>query len=184
MNQPLPLDRLKLIEETILALPADKQWQVADFVDFLAERSAAEAEEWFWGLIGLIDWNRDSTELALQPLTEHLEKLPDEEIFRFHDRMAEKLHQLDTPEHFTAAAGSADTFLYGRCLVVAEGKDYYNVLNDPTAFPQDYDLEDLLSVPEIAFENKHSKAYEHLPNTPYETGWNKAAWGEKAVSFV
>ena len=186
MSHPLPPRQIEEILKTLQSLPADRQQQVVDFIEFVAARSAAEWEEdWFWGLVGLIDFELGGVEAALQPLTTHLSSLPDEEIFRFHDILSDKLQQLDTPEHFKVAGGSADTFLYGRCLVVAEGKKYFHtVLNNLGVWPKDHDLEDLLYVPEIAFETKNNAAYPHTPRSVYETGWNKAAWGEKAVSFA
>ena len=184
MSQPLPKDRLKQLEETILALPADKQWQVADFVDFLTERSMAEAEDWFWGLIGLIDLDHGDSEEATAALVDQLSKQDDKLIHQFYDTLAVKLSALDGPAYFDYSSGSADSFLYERALVVGQGKKAYNtVLDNPSTFPTGGELQYLLSIASRAYEIKHGTDMTHVPSVVYESFWNKRLWGEEVVAI-
>ena len=69
--------------------------------------------------------------------------------------------------------------------MIAEGKAFYEkVFDNPTEFPIDADLEDLLYVASEAYETKTGKVYKHVPRSTYETGWNKKNWGENAVRFA
>ena len=59
-----------------------------------------------------------------------------------------KTHILDDNSYF-----SVDEFLYSRCVVVANGKDYYyEVLNNPTKMPKDLEFESLLYIACDAYE--------------------------------
>ncbi|MEO0732156.1 MAG: DUF4240 domain-containing protein, partial [Bacteroidota bacterium] len=146
-------------------LPAELQRQVDDYVRFLLERyvykpgEAEESEEdWFWRMIGLLDFEQESNQEIIAPLVTHLTGLEDEAIFLFDDVLSDKLKALDTPEHYEAAAkgmaGTADMFLYARCEVVANGKQFYEqVLNNPKDFLENGDLEEPLKLGNGAANN-------------------------------
>src|SRR6478735_2562287 len=104
-------------------------------------------ESAFWDIIELFDWDKTGDDDAvLEPAVQALAALDQDAdaIFSFANILSEKLHALDTREHCRSCyAGeldpdngndyiSADDFLYSRCVVVANGRDYYaSVLADP-----------------------------------------------------
>lgn len=72
---------------------------------------------------------------------------------------------------------SADDFLYARCAVVAEGRNYYEkVLNDSSQMPEDIVFEPLLYLADDAFEMKTGIPFNYVPTYNYETQSNKLGW--------
>jgi hypothetical protein len=67
---------------------------------------------------------------------------------------------LDTPDHYEAWGWpSADSFLYARAYVIAQGREYYgNVRGNPEAMPRhrlegaNYSFEALIYLPALAYE--------------------------------
>jgi hypothetical protein len=153
-------------------------------------------ENTFWGIVELFDWDKTGDDDAvLEPACQALSALEDCEIFEFEDILAEKLYALDTRAHCRACyAGeldpddgddyiSADGFLYARCVVVANGRDFYaSVVADPASMPQGMEFESLLSLPAAAFERKTGKEYEHVPRISYESFQNPAGWAPTAAT--
>ena len=147
-------------------------------------------ETTFWDIIECFDWDKTGDDDAvLEPACAALALRDEESIFKFDDILANKLHSLDTREHCRACyAGeldpdngddyiSADDFLYARCAVVANGRDFYAaVLADPGKFPQQVEFEALLSLPDAAYERKTGKSYEHVSPISYESFENSAGW--------
>ena len=79
---------------------------------------------------------------------------------------------------------SSDLFLYARCCAVANGKDFYQeVLSDPAKMPKDLTFEALLYLAEKAYRRKTGKRLDRAPAYIYETFFNPAGWGEKAIQF-
>jgi hypothetical protein len=125
-------------------------------------------ETTFWDIIELFDWEEAGDDDAvLEPAVQALAALDQDAIFTFDDILSEKLHSLDTRKHCRACyAGeldpddgndyiSADDFLYSRCVVVANGRDFYaSVVADPAKMPQGMEFESLLSLPSSAYERK------------------------------
>src|SRR5690242_4753322 len=115
-------------------------------------------EDAFWSLIAQLDWDEAGDDDAvLEPAVEALAAMEEKDIFKFEDMLAEKLHALDTREHCRACyAGeldpdngddyiSADDFLYARCVVVANGREFFEAVRaDPTQMPQEMEFEALL----------------------------------------
>ena len=112
-----------------------------------------------------------------------------ESIFDFENTFTEKLHAIDTRAHCKACyAGelapdngddyiSADDFLYQRCVVIANGSEFYeNVLSDPTQMPQVLEFECLLSLPSEAYEQKTGEEYDHCSPLSYESFQNLEGW--------
>lgn len=153
-------------------------------------------ESTFWDIIELFDWDETGDDDAvLEPAVQALAALDQDAIFTFDNILSEKLHALDTRKHCRACyAGeldpddgddyiSADDFLYARCVVVANGRDFYaSVLADPAKMPQDMEFESLLSLPASAYERKTGKDYEHTPPLSYESFQNLAGWTPTATT--
>jgi hypothetical protein len=147
-------------------------------------------ESTFWQIIALFDWDQlGDDDAVMEPACEALAALDEEAIYKFDDILHEKLHAIDTREHCRACyAGeldpdngddyiSADDFLYCRCVVVANGRDFYeSVLADPTNMPQGGEFESLLALPGMAYERKTGNEYDHLSPVSYESFENTAGW--------
>lgn len=145
--------------------------------------------EEFWKCIDMIDSEAvrfGDEEGGLEPLIGHLEQLSEEQLKGFDDRLAEVLYALDTLEHYkhTAAAegmtAGDDGFLYARCWVVSQGRDYYeSVLKDPTKMPPTFEewCESLLYVTQFAWENSgRDGEWTYDAPVSYETGQNTKCW--------
>ncbi|MEK7258004.1 MAG: DUF4240 domain-containing protein [Bacteroidota bacterium] len=147
-----------------------------------AEDLFSEAD--FWRVIDQIDWSKKSSDDKLRPAVKMLAAMPVSSICLFADKLSEKLYHLDTRLHANAYAAndpehfiSADDFLYARCAVIAEGKEYYEkVLNDPTQMPDEIVFEHLLSLGDDAFELKMGFEFNYVPTFNYETQSNKSGW--------
>lgn len=146
-------------------------------------------EDVFWQIISLFNWAKTGDDDAvLRPAVKQLASMTVEDIYKFADILSEKLFMLDglafasnigeesytgKDEHF-----SVDYFLYVRCCVVANGKDYFNMVKaDPTKMPKDMDFEALLYLPDAAY-NKKTKAedYDYEPKFNFETFSNVNGW--------
>jgi Protein of unknown function (DUF4240) len=140
----------------------------------------------FWAILATLDWSQESDDMAvIAPVVKLLAERPLAHIYRFADRLAEKLWQLDTKSHAQIFLEdpeedgylSVDDFLYARCAVVANGKEFYKkVLQNPSTMPDDLTFESLLYIPVLAYKCKTGK--EFVFNTPhnYETYSNKGGW--------
>jgi len=148
------------------------------------------SESEFWKIIALLDWEKiGNNEAVIASAVDYLSKLSVAFIYQFEDKLAEKLYRLDTqihaencgenrwkPNHYF----SSDTFLYERCCVVANGKDFYEkVLTDATRMPKDIDFEPLLYIAANAYEKQTNTAMEYAPVISYETFSNKSAWNNE-----
>ena len=142
------------------------------------------SDEQFWEIIGLLDWSKKKRSEIIAPAVKALSMMPMASIYLFHDKLSEKLYLLDTRAH---AAGylkkqdddylSVDDFLYVRCAVVAEGKQYYEeILNNPSEMPIDIDFEHLLSLADDAYQLKTGKEFNYFPIFNYETHSNAEGW--------
>ncbi|MDX2164540.1 MAG: DUF4240 domain-containing protein [Gammaproteobacteria bacterium] len=131
----------------------------------LQDQSPADdlfSDDDFWSVIDKIDWSKKGSENKIAPAMQVLSQMPVVNICLFADKLSEKLFQLDTRAHANTYAAnepenfiSADDFLYARCAVIAEGKEYYEkVLNDPAQMPEDIIFEPLLYLADDAFEAK------------------------------
>ena len=141
-------------------------------------------ENRFWAIIDQLDWSKEKEEAILKPAVEALSLYPIEEIQAFHELLAQKLYALDGAKYAGQMGNSpfsADTFLYSRCVVVANGREFYQkVLADPTSMPKGYSFESLLYLPEEAFKLKTGEdRYDYIPETWYETFSNPDGWPDK-----
>ena len=153
----------------------------------LQDKSLADdlfSEDDFWHIIDKIDWSKEGCENKVAPAVKALAKMPIAGICLFADKLSAKLFQLDTRAHANTYAAnepdnfiSADDFLYARCAVIAEGKDYYEkVLNAPAQMPEDIVFEPLLYLADDAFEMKMNVPFNYMPTFNYETQSNKSGW--------
>ena len=120
----------------------------------------------FWAIIDVLDWKtRDSTAI-LAPAIKALSQFSQNDIQVFHDILNEKLYALDGRRYAEQLGSnryttdnsnpfSVDSFLYARCCVVANGKDFYQkVLENPVKMPKEYTFESLLYLPRKAWQLK------------------------------
>ncbi|MBK6694307.1 MAG: DUF4240 domain-containing protein [Myxococcales bacterium] len=164
----------------------------------IAEAPAHQKPDWgtmamsetvFWRIIKLFNWKKTGDDDAvLEPALVALAQMPVENIEKFEAILAEKLFALDTEAHARNTGEDAyvddvpyfsvDTFLYARCVVVANGEEFFRkVLADPTAMPKDMEFESLLYLSGSAYARKTGSEFEYHPPADYETFSNKAGWG-------
>jgi hypothetical protein len=148
-------------------------------------------ESEFWLLIELFEFSWDTLSgdesKVMRKALKQLSTRSAVEIMQFDDLLAEKLHALDTREHASNMGAysyseeehfSPDFFLYARCSVVANGKDFYeNVLNDPSNMVKGLSFEPLLYLCQNAYQIKTNETYDHCPETDIETYSNSVGWG-------
>lgn len=78
---------------------------------------------------------------------------------------------------------SADDFLYSRCVVVANGKEFYeSVVRDPQKAPQGLEFEALLYLARAAYEEKTGEEYDHATPLSWESFSNTEGWKPTATS--
>ena len=146
-------------------------------------------EEVFWEIIALFNWKKTGDDDAvLKPAVNRLVSMTIDDVFKFAEILAEKLYLIDgiefaknigqysyknDDEHF-----SNDYFLYVRCCVVANGRDYYyQVLQNPTSMPKDTDFEALLFLPDKAYNKKtNTDDYSYVTKFNFETYSNYEGW--------
>jgi hypothetical protein len=144
----------------------------------------------FWNIISLFDWsNPEDDDTVLMKAIAHLAEQPLRHIYEFQDILSQKLFDLDTLVHAKNTGEnawlsnnddfSADEFLYARCCVVANGKDfYYKALKNPELMPQDLAFEGLLSLAHRAYQLKTNKSFRYVPSSNFETFSNKKGWNK------
>ncbi len=147
-------------------------------------------EDRFWEVISLLDWSKEGNDDAvIEPAVRHLSRLPESAILAFYDLLSEKLYLLDGREYAEHSISndsgiSSDLFLYGRCCVVANGREYYEgVLKNPPTFPKDRFFEALFDIPERTWLRKTGKNLDHFPKYIYETGFNPQGWGADTITL-
>lgn len=181
-----------LDEEFIRELQAEHHDEDAEVVIHVHSRPVGEilSEEAFWQIIGLLDWDQEGDdEAVVEPVVAHLAELPVALIYQFLDKLSEKLYLIDTRAHAENSGDNAyrpdarfsvDLFLYDRCCVVANGRQFFeDVIADPTLMPKDMSFEPLLYVASDAYQRKTGKPMEdYLPAYNYETFSNVEGWEE------
>lgn len=138
------------------------------------------SEARFWAVISLLNWSKTGDdEAVLNPSIAHLAEQPIAHIYQFQDWLAQKLFELDTRNHAEAMGSehfSADSFLYARCCVVANGQTAFEAIkNDPSKMPN-LDFEALLFLAETAFELKTGRPFNYQPTHSIETASNENGW--------
>lgn len=145
-------------------------------------------EKEFWKTVGMFKWKyQDDDERILEKAIKYLSTKSDEDINRFEDILSRLLYDLDGVAYAKNIGEGAyvneetyfspDLFLYARCAVVANGKNfYYEVLKNPKAMPADVEFEALLYVAGEAFELKNDEEFDYSAKVDYETYSNKKKW--------
>lgn len=141
----------------------------------------------FWSLIDRLDWRHEGDDdRVVMPVVKALRQMPLDEIESFEEILARKLHALDGRDWAREigagwwggeALVSVDEFLYARCVVVANGKDFYEaVVADPTTMPKDLEFEALLGIASTAWQKKTGEEPTFMASVSYETFSNEAGW--------
>jgi hypothetical protein len=147
-------------------------------------------ENEFWEIIALFDWEQTGDDDAvLEPATNALAAMSTAAICAFDDLLSERLHALDTRAHCKACYEgeldpddgddyiSADDFLYSRCVVVANGREFFEaVLANPAEMPQGMEFESILYLAGNAFEQKTGDEYDHVTAVSHESFQNAEGW--------
>jgi len=137
----------------------------------------------FWKIIGLFDVKQTDSLAIMKNAIQVLSELEITEIESFTDILAEKLFVLDA-EKYTQNLDkpiSVDDFLYVRCFVVANGEAYYQeILQNPEKL-EDSAFEPLLSLPDLAFEQKTNQEFLYITKVSYETYSNAEGWKEAGI---
>ena len=145
-------------------------------------------EEVFWEIIASFNWKKEGDdEAVLKPALKKLVSMTVEDIRQFAEILAEKLYALDglvyaqnmgKDDYSEDGNFSADYFLYVRCCVVANGKEFYcEVLNNPTEMPKGLDFEALLYLADDAYNKKLNTEEEFIDTKlSFETFSNTEQW--------
>jgi hypothetical protein len=140
-------------------------------------KGSSLSEDQFWEMVGTVDTKRGDTKEAVAPLILVLSRRSPEDIIEFEEIIAEKLYGLDGRKYAEKADSSDDGFLYGRCYVVARGRKFYErVLRAPDEFPEECELEFLLSAAREAYLLRTGDDLEQATHYSYETGSNQSGW--------
>ena len=137
----------------------------------------------FWRIIALFDWKKTGDDDAvLERAIAALAQMTEADIRGFADILAAKLHALDTKAHARGCGLdpddlSPDEFLYMRCAVVVNGRDFYeHRLRRPRDMPKDVEFEAVLELASAASERKTGTELDHSTPVSYETFANAAGW--------
>ena len=143
-------------------------------------------DDTFWRLIDRLDWRfQGDDDQVIEPVVTALAERPLEVIQGFLDALALKLFALDGRAWARESGAwwsdpdrlSADEFLYERCVVVANGREFYErVLADPSEMPKDLEFEALLDIPRAAYRRRVGTDAELVPGISYETFANSNGW--------
>ena len=143
----------------------------------------------FWKLISLLDWSKTGNDDAVvEPVVTLLATLKKGDLRQFHEALCYKLFLLDTQYHAKNSMSSdsanwrdelsVDGFLHSRCVIVANGREYYEkVLRDPASMPKDLEFEALLYLSQQAYAKKTGdEDFDYDPGCSFETYTNLDGW--------
>ncbi len=146
-------------------------------------------EDVFWEIISSFNWKKlGDDDAVLRPALKRLVSMTEDDIKKFAEILSEKLYNLDGlayasnigPDSYRGKNEpfSVDYFLYVRCCVVANGKNYYeSVLADPTRMPEELDFEALLYLADEAYNKKKKTEGEFIETKlSFETFSNVEKW--------
>ena len=145
----------------------------------------------FWDLIAKLDWTHEGdADKVVEPIVNAIAARRDVEIAGFQNTLAAKLYALDGRAWARESGSdvwwgepnslSVDGFLYARCAVIANGREFYDlVLADPKLMPKDRGFESLLYVASTAYERKtglDASGELDVSNVSFETFSNESGW--------
>lgn len=143
-------------------------------------------EDNFWEIIALLDWEEEKNSKIIAPAIKFLKNAPVKFIYQFQDILSKKLFDLDGKKYAKHIGEdsykkdkyfSVDNFLYARCCVVANGKNYYEeIFKKPKNMPKDLTFEPILVIASKAYKQKTGKKFNYLAPFDYETYANQAGW--------
>jgi hypothetical protein len=145
-------------------------------------------ENEFWNIISMFDWKyTGDDDKVLKRAVNYLAKKSNEDIYKFYDILSKLLYDLDGVEYAKNIGEdsyvdedtffSVDWFLYTRCVVVANGRDYYyEVIKNPKEMPKDMEFESLLYIAQEAFEKKNNDELDYVAEYDFETFSNRDNW--------
>lgn len=148
-------------------------------------------ENEFWNVISMFDWKYEGNDdKVINSAINYLSKKSNKDIYKFEDILSRLLYDLDGIEYAKNIGEfsykddknyfSVDWFLYTRCVVVANGRDYYyKVIKNPKEMPKDMEFEALLYIAQEAYEKKNNKEFDYIPAYNYETFGNREKWIQK-----
>jgi len=144
----------------------------------------------FWQTIARLDWMKPAMTTRLS--SRRSSSSPGWARCRYRVRRTAcgELYQLDTRMHAMHIGTfeykgeesffSEDNFLYARCVVVANGQDFFRcVLVDPRAMPKHLEFESVLTIAPTAYERMTAQSYSHVPRVSMETFSNLQGWSEQ-----
>lgn len=194
----MPIYKLKIEDLNIAFLEKIRQlYKKADVeinIHPVGEATHLAEEDFFWVVIDALDWSQgEDDEAVLKPAIHKLSQESLANIFQFDEILSEKLYRLDGKkyaEHLGAYAYregenfSTDHFLYARCCVVANGRQFYeSVLEDPARIPKEHTFESLIYLAQKAYEFKTgNEDYNFVPSYCIETFCNPEGWGKTPMS--
>ena len=152
-------------------------------------------ESHFWSIIHLLDRSKPWVEgadwdMICAPVVDALSAMDEKQIAAFFEVLAQKLYDLNTPEHHKYARHpgllglilgkmTSDGFLYARLHVVALGREHYlSVLKKPESFPTGMWFEHLLYVADRAFERVTGQDFPRDSAVDFES-FSNTAWNTK-----
>jgi hypothetical protein len=140
-------------------------------------------ERQFWKIIALFDWSKEGDDYAvMRPAIDLLARSSVEILGQFDEILAAKLYALDREEYarptgFGIEYFSVDMFLYNRCCVVGNGKEFYErVLKNPSLMNKHMDFESLLYLTERAARKQGIEDFFTSTQFSYETYSNEDGW--------
>ena len=152
--------------------------------------STDKGQKSFWDIVDLLDWKEENSGIeVVEPAVTYLAKQSDDFIFSFDEQLHQHLYDIDgirLGEMFMNVNDgylSPDGFLYSKCLIVAEGEEYYSAIKNGEEIPEDDTwldgFEDLLYIAQKAWDRKHPNLrYPYILdiNVNGETGSNERMW--------
>ena len=150
------------------------------------------SETFFWNIIHLVDWTKDTNAEVFQPVLTYLSELDLIQTHAFQNILTEKLYTLDTKAHAERIGEfafneqdsfSTDLFLYARCYQIAKGQKNYNnaLLHPEQMIPNQY-FEELLDVFQRTIDLPKEEVSNH--SLSYETYSNYTAWGRTSSPYA
>jgi hypothetical protein len=159
-----------------------------EWLKMIRKKDVHVDENEFWNIIAMFNWRYGGNDdKVLKKAINYLSKKSNEDIYKFHEILSKLLYDLDGIEYaknigedsYIDEDGpfSEDCFLYARCVVVANGREYYyGVLNNPKEMPKDIEFESLLYIVEEAYEKKNNDDFDYVAEYDFETFSNKDKW--------
>ena len=109
-----------------------------------------------------------------------LKKLEKQAFTSYIHKLEEKLYQIDRQEIHEYIDGSDDGFLYGRCFILAMGKEYYNKIDgDPTKATYDLEAEGFGFEAYILYEKIFKEEFIRYSIHSIESCSNPEGWKEQ-----